>query len=359
MTQQIIKNLTADTLYTLPQQYTAVVGSTGIVDATSGDSFIAITSGGGYIDYLMTILFRSNTGVQFPKVHILLVQPLDATKFELVSIVSFYKLSDTKLVLNVGRELTHSYAAADLLTVQIDAQYSDINIQTASYEGNIAALGQAPIYLNKAAPPSFNNNFAGGPPIAIYGAAVTVAVTGGGGDRTSVDPTPPALRLTWNAIGNALYTTVGDYNTFFGSDFTTLTVDGNDQLLTGNSTTFAIPGEAFYENGNIIAIDDSIESITSSPYAYCIFNCTNLTSVSLPVCTFVAGMSQCTSLTNVNIPLCSNLGGTTGDDFVFDGISGQTITLTIAASRETCDGGNPDGDIVYLAANNTSIIIYV
>jgi len=59
------------------------------------------------------------------------------------------------------------------------------------------------------------------------------------------------------------------------------------------------------------------------------------------------------------MPLCADLGGTTGDDTVFGSIGGQTITLTIAASRETCDGGNPDGDIVYLSANNTATIIYV
>ena len=403
MAQEIIKNLTADTLYTLPQQYTTV--ETGIVNATSGNSFITITSFSDYIDYLMTILFRSNTGVQFPKVYILLVQPLDARYFELVSIVSFYKLSDTELVLNVGRELTNSYAAADLLTVQIDAQYSDINIQAASYTGKIAVLDQAQIILTAAVPPSFNNNFAGGPPMAIYGAPVTVAVTGGGGDRISVDPVPPLpLRLTWDDIGNALYTTVGDYNTLLGSDFTTLTVDGNDQLLTGNSTTFAMPASAFLSNANIVSVDDEAESVTSlgdsaikgcSALTTAIFpvctslgqgafsgcavlttatfplctslgksafdGCSALTTVTLPVCTSVGAnaFDGCTALTTVTMPLCADLGGTTGDDTVFGSIGGQTITLTIAASRETCDGGNPDGDIVYLSANNTATIIYV
>jgi len=170
---------------------------------------------------------------------------------------------------------------------------------------------------------------------------------------------PPSFKLIWNAIGNALHTTVGDYNTFFGSDFTTLTVDGNDQLLTGNSTTFAMPDEAFFENGNIIAVDDSIESCSSVPLISSFSTCTNLESVSLPACTFFAGIPVSTALANLNIPLCENLGGTTGDDSVFFNISGNTITLTIAASRQTCDGGNPDGDIVYLSANNTATINYV
>jgi len=190
------------------------------------------------------------------------------------------------------------------------------------------------------------------------------------------------LRLTWDAIGNALYTTVGDYNTLFGSDFTTLTVDGNDQLLTGNSTTFAMPTSVFNGNVSIVAINDEAESVTSLGQAV-ISGCTSLTIITFPACTSIieVGVSgctalttavfnactsvgleafnNCTSLTTVILPLCGDLGGSIDDNSVFGGISGNTITLTIAASRETCDGGNPDGDIVYLAANNTATINYV
>ena len=204
----------------------------------------------------------------------------------------------------------------------------------------------------------YNNLSAGWSGTFTDGDGGTVTVVSG--LVVSVEAPPLPLRLTWKAIGNALYTTVGDYNTLFGSDFTTLTVDGNDQLLTGNSTTFAMPDSAFYANESLVAINDEAESVTSfGDYAF--NGCIALTSASFPACTSVGdgAFGACSVLTNVNIPLCSNLGGTTGDDFVFDGISGQTITLTIAASRETCDGGNPDGDIVYLAANNTSIINYV
>ena len=173
---------------------------------------------------------------------------------------------------------------------------------------------------------------------------------------------PPLLplRLTWDDIGNALYTTVGDYNISFGSDFTTLTVDGNDQLLTGNSTTFAMLAGVFQSNINLVAINDEAESVISLGEG--IFqNCTLLTTAIFPACTStsVNTFKISTALTTVSLPLCADLGGTTGDDSVFDGISGNTITLTIAASRATCNGGNPDGDIVYLAANNTATIIYV
>ena len=253
----------------------------------------------------------------------------------------------------------------------------------------------------------------------------TVTVVSGLVVSVEAPPLPP-LRLTWDAIGNAMFTDIGDYNTYFGSDFTTLTVDGNDQLLTGNSTTFAMPASAFNGLGYIVAIDDTAESCTSvgdtsfnnctslttvslpvctsvidygfngctaltsvslpactsladsafygctaltilsfpactSIYGSTFGTCTALTTASLPICTSVASGAfiSCTALTTVTLPLCADLGGTTGNDFVFANVSGQTITLTIAASRETCDGGNPDGDIVYLSANNTATIIYV
>jgi len=170
----------------------------------------------------------------------------------------------------------------------------------------------------------------------------------------------PPLRLTWNAIGNALYTTVGDYNTALGSDFTTLTVDGNDQLLTGNSTTFAMLAEAFLNNTYIVAINDEAESVTSLG-DLTFGGCTALTTASFPACTSTADsiFKTATALTTVSLPLCADLGSTTGDDNVFRSILGNTITLTIPISRQTCDGGNPDGDIVALAAANTATIIYV
>jgi hypothetical protein len=44
---------------------------------------------------------------------------------------------------------------------------------------------------------------------------------------------------------------------------------------------------------------------------------------------------------------------------VFDGIIGNIITLTVPLALMTCNGGNPDGDIQYLQANNTVTIITV
>jgi len=200
----------------------------------------------------------------------------------------------------------------------------------------------------------FNKTYSG---IFINGDGDTVTVDKG--LIVSVEAPPLPFKLTWDAIGNALYTTVGDYNTAFGSDFTTLTVDGNDQLLTGNSTTFAMPA-IFSSNANLIAINDEVESVTSiSSGAF--QDCTELITAIFPACTSTSDsiFKTATALTTVTLPLCADLGGTTGDDSVFLNISGQTITLTIPTSRQTCNGGAPDGDIVALAAANTATIIYV
>ena len=66
-----------------------------------------------------------------------------------------------------------------------------------------------------------------------------------------------------------------------------------------------------------------------------------------------------TAITTVYLPSLLVMGATTGDNYVFRNISGNTITLTIPAALMTCDGGNPDGDIVYLQANNTVTIVTV
>ncbi len=50
---------------------------------------------------------------------------------------------------------------------------------------------------------------------------------------------------------------------------------------------------------------------------------------------------------------------TQSNDDVFGGFTGQSITLTIPAALMTCNGGNPDGDIAYLQANNTVTIVTV
>lgn len=63
------------------------------------------------------------------------------------------------------------------------------------------------------------------------------------------------------------------------------------------------------------------------------------------------GLSSTNTL-YIDLSSCTNLGGTTGKDNVFDGITGKTINLTIPHALES------DGNINYLKTNNTVTIIY-
>jgi hypothetical protein len=64
--------------------------------------------------------------------------------------------------------------------------------------------------------------------------------------------------------------------------------------------------------------------------SYLFQNCTNLTTVNLPMCGYLSdyAFSNCTNLTTVNLPMCSYLSGT-----IFKGCSG--ITLYIGTSLST------------------------
>jgi hypothetical protein len=53
------------------------------------------------------------------------------------------------------------------------------------------------------------------------------------------------------------------------------------------------------------------------------------------------------------------MGGSVGNNDVFSNIINNLINLTIPLSLMTCNGGNPDGDIQTLQANNTVIITTV
>jgi len=95
--------------------------------------------------------------------------------------------------------------------------------------------------------------------------------------------------------------------------------------------------------------------------AYSFSYCAYLQTLDFPMVTTIGNgcFDNSAYLTSINIPSCINLGNTTGDNAVFNGIVGQTITLTVPAALMTCNGGLPDGDIQYLQANNTVTIIEV
>lgn len=93
-----------------------------------------------------------------------------------------------------------------------------------------------------------------------------------------------------------------------------------------------------------------------------IFNgCTSLTTVSMPLTTDISTsvFQNCNAITSIDLSSCTNFGGTSGNDNVFNLVVGATITITVPTVLKTCDGGNPDGDLVYLSANNTATFNYI
>jgi len=178
---------------------------------------------------------------------------------------------------------------------------------------------------------------------------------------------------------------VADWNTFFdlptfGTPFTSVGLDGNNVKLFGGAN-IEVKQSLFIENSNILSINDQPGSITSvgddafircslnylifpqlqSIGAYCFLENAVLASFSAQNLLSIGDGSfeQCLQISTINIPSCTSLGGTVDEDFVFDGITGQTISLTIPSALMTVNGGNPDGDIQYLQANNTVTITTV
>lgn len=92
---------------------------------------------------------------------------------------------------------------------------------------------------------------------------------------------------------------------------------------------------------------------------YCFYVCESLVTVNLPQTTTIgySCFDSCYDLTTINLPVCQDLGGSVGNDGVFSGIFGQTITITVPQALLVCNGGNPDGDIQALKANNTVTIL--
>jgi len=230
-------------------------------------------------------------------------------------------------------------------------------------------------------------------------------------------PVPPILEgliLIWDDILNVPVldpTSVILWNIFFdlplnGNVFTSVSVIGNEVTLIGGSG-ITLKDLIFTDNTSLIAFIDTTSCITAvgtecfrncyflttciipNPisvgdnfFESCLslttvddinlisvgsggFSSLNVSSINLPNLLSVGDFcfNDCTNLTVLNVPNLLNIGSTTGDDNVFASITGNNITLTIPAALMTCNDGittfDPDGDIQYLVANNTVIIIQV
>lgn len=91
------------------------------------------------------------------------------------------------------------------------------------------------------------------------------------------------------------------------------------------------------------------------------FSQTDATVFNFPLCISVGdygfGCLNSKTIDLVNLPLCTSLGSTTGDNSVFFntvvGITNVPVVL------ETCDLGDPDGDLQYLTGTAYGVINYV
>lgn len=131
-------------------------------------------------------------------------------------------------------------------------------------------------------------------------------------------------------------------------DFPLLTTLGADVFVECYSADFNLP--------ELSVLDGT------SQFAYCLSG----TTFYLPKLLVVnnSTFQSCHYATNINLASCTNLGDSVLNNDVFGGgggtaISGQTMTLTIPAALMTNNGGNPDGDIQFLQANNTVTVIQV
>ena len=127
-----------------------------------------------------------------------------------------------------------------------------------------------------------------------------------------------------------------------------------------NAETFLSDSNGTFEGCSSI-VNLSLPSALLLPGAF-IKNATSLETFSAPLATDLGsnGMENCTSITTIDLTSCVNLGSSPSDASVFAGITGQVITLTIAAVNETNNSLAPHASIAaLLAANPGSIINYI
>lgn len=166
-------------------------------------------------------------------------------------------------------------------------------------------------------------------------------------------------------------------------------VNNSFASLTPNLATVLLPActtieyDAFYSAGTGVA-ELSVSADSCVTLGNTVFGFSHIITASFPACTTASQgtLGYCPLLQTVYLPLCANLGplcfsnssaitaidlwvctdfgGSVGDDLVFDLVSGSTLTITVPIALQTCDAGNPDGDLVYLQANNPGCtIVYI
>lgn len=146
-----------------------------------------------------------------------------------------------------------------------------------------------------------------------------------------------------------------ELNTALGFSVTNYQLNGN--TVTFDNQSFNVGSQGFAGNTFILSISLNAGIIDVAAFD----GCTNIQTINYYKATEIRNGAHYDnlSLTTINIAKCISLGNDVDYTSVFANCVGNTITLTIPAALMTCNGGNPDGDIQYLQANNTITIIQI
>lgn len=213
---------------------------------------------------------------------------------------------------------------------------------------------------------------------------------------TTTTAPPPENRFEYSP-GNV--PTIGAFEAIIGFTLTDASIEGN--TIKFSDVGYAIPNNAFDGEVNLIsvvtfALTAGLQSFRlctnlldfSAPLLVdvdngCFGGCSNIntyylpslsniqnaafignstiTDFDLPSATTIATLAfdDCVSVVRFNLPSVTALGETVLNNQLFRDIIGNNITLTIPVALMTANAGAPDGDIVYLQANNTVTVITV
>jgi len=158
---------------------------------------------------------------------------------------------------------------------------------------------------------------------------------------------PYTLTLRYSA-GNAPVQSLNDWNTQLAGNYTAVSVIGNDVILTGGSGV-DIPASALIDSNLVQVTDDgSVNSMGDN----CLAGGSIANLVLSAAVSVGNGLLGNCPLSNIELPACTALGSTSGNDGIFTGISGQSISAIFNIALATNNAGQPDGDILDLYANN-------
>jgi hypothetical protein len=152
----------------------------------------------------------------------------------------------------------------------------------------------------------------------------------------------------------------------YASSTTCRSISTDDEAAFAYCTSLAYAGFpactflGYYAFANCTSLNNPVLTSVQTMRAYCFNGCgVGLTAVSLPSLSTIGNgaFQSCTRLASIYMPVLTQLGGSVGNDGVFQNLTEQEVTITIPAALMTCNAGNPDGDITNLIGNNTVTII--